>query len=76
MAIKKLTPRSKEELISALREEPINEEVLKACEVNEIALRGVASFISEGISESSIKSRVDQINGFAEVIKFLLRESN
>ena len=69
MAIKHLTPQSKDNIIKALEELQLNRELLDISIKDDNAYQFVAWFISQG--ESSMSNRITRLNGLVGIVKGL-----
>jgi len=69
MAIKHLTPKSKDEIIKSLADLRLNNEILDIIRKNDDAYQFVAWFISQG--ESSMSNRITRLNGLVGIVKGL-----
>lgn len=66
MAIKHLTPKSKDEIIKVLEEYHLNGELLDIIRKDDDAYQFVAWFISQG--ESNMTVRIARLNGLIGII--------
>jgi hypothetical protein len=71
MAIKHLTPKSKDEITKVLEEYHLNRELLEIIRKDDEAYQFVAWFISQG--ESSMEKRITRLNGLVDIIRGLKR---
>jgi len=69
MAIKHLTPQSKDKIIKPLEELQLNRELLDIIIKDDDAYQFVAWFISQG--ESSMSNRITRLNGLVGIVKGL-----
>ena len=69
MAIKYLTPKSKDEIIKALERLRLNKVLLDIIRKDDDAYQFVAWFISQG--ESSMSNRITRLNGLVGIVKGL-----
>lgn len=69
MAIKHLTPKSKDGIIKALDELQLNSELIDIIRKDDDAYQFVAWFISQGDSSAALKTR--RLNGLCEIIRKL-----
>lgn len=67
MAIKHLTPKSKDEIIKAMEENLLNRELLDVIRKDDDAYQFVAWLISQG--ESNMTLRIARLNGLIGIIR-------
>lgn len=67
MAIKHLTPKTKEEIINFLEEDLLDKELIEIIKKNDAAYQFVAWFISQGVSTAD--TRITSLNGLCEIIR-------
>jgi hypothetical protein len=72
MAIKYLTPRSKEEIIKNLEGEPLDKTIIEIIKESDPAYKFVTGFIFD--STSNFQERVNKLNGLLEIIRFLIHK--